>query len=559
MSAWPWPWASARLLREPARATTGGARRDLACACTPQKGSRDFDTCHSLGRADGMLLSLPADTLLLVLLPCDFDSLRAVLAASRQLRGAVLATLRASAWRRRRENEHALQRATWAAGEVTEACLGAFCGAVREVSLDGASAVACSGLHLKVWDADAASCSHSYAVDGRVEQVALRGSLVAYVSHYYTRVRLLDLASGRQRTLHGVEGRALSLTWAAQHLVLFVQPGSDDESARCRRWIRVFKVPLTNAMDEAIVELAAARLRPVNPADLDGPFTPNVHVAVHGRYLAAFNSQLSIELLSYPDLQHVRMLRFPSPAPAVRVSMYDRVLAMGEHTLVLGAASPKGILHLWDLSDDQLCTDPARTRLEPMAPARSWEPLQPAGRWPRTVSVSAIAMDRGVLAACVGRRGVNRSSEMCVVCVWDVVSGDQLREVELPSRTHAFFHRNVAVPHSLSEFGLRLDLQGSRIVLTARVQEGDWTEALQDGQPLVPPSSSSSDDSSTSAASRVPAPTANLRASATYAAGPSSVGRATRHSLLAAQKASQKAGSLLIVQEFGPEWLRTAY
>ena len=151
MSAWPWPWASARLLREPARATTGGARRDLAsCACTPQKGSRDFDTCHSLGRADGMLLSLPADTLLLVLLPCDFDSLRAVLAASGQLRGAVLATLRASAWRRRRENEHALQRATWAAGEVTEACLGAFCGAVREVSLDGASAVACSGLHLKV-------------------------------------------------------------------------------------------------------------------------------------------------------------------------------------------------------------------------------------------------------------------------------------------------------------------------------------------------------------------------------------------------------------------------
>ena len=136
------------------------------------------------------------------------------------------------------------------AGEVTEACLGAFCGAVREVSLDGASAVACSGMRLKVWDADAATCSHSFAVDGRVEQVALCGGLVAYVSHYYTCVRLLDLPSGRQRTLHGVDGRALSLTWAARHLVLFIQPlDSEHDSARCHRWIRVFNVP-HNAMDE---------------------------------------------------------------------------------------------------------------------------------------------------------------------------------------------------------------------------------------------------------------------------------------------------------------------
>jgi hypothetical protein len=44
---------------------------------------------------------------------------------------------------------------------------------------------------------------------------------------------------------------------------------------------------------------------------------------------------------------------------------------------------------------------------------------------------------------------------------------------------HAAFHRNVIVPHSLSHFGFRLALDGTRLALSADVAEGDWTEPIR--------------------------------------------------------------------------------
>lgn len=111
----------------------------------------------------------------------------------------------------------------------------------------------------------------------------------------------------------------------------------------------------------------------------------------------------------------------------------------------------------------------AVTRLMP--PADDDHDTTSATRTLRPGVVVCIASCRRLLAACVNRLGVY---------IWDAPAGRLLRKVELPSRTHTPFHRNIIVPHSLSHFGFQIALAGTRLALTADVKPGDWTALLDE-------------------------------------------------------------------------------
>jgi len=122
--------------------------------------------------------------------------------------------------------------------------------------------------------------------------------------------------------------------------------------------------------------------------------------------------------------------------------------------------------------------------------------------WRETVLETLRAMPKASAPAVCGWEEARCSQT--VVCIWDVHTRDQLRTIELPSRRHAHFHRNVIVPNSVSSFGACLAMDDYRIALSACCKEGDWQESIVDehGLPCL-------------------------------------------------------ATSLLVVQEVGPEWART--
>ena len=128
----------------------------------------------------------------------------------------------------------------------------------------------------------------------------------------------------------------------------------------------------------------------------------------------------------------------------------------------------------------------------------------------RMFAVGSLSLCRHLLAAWFRpvhnplRAWEEARCSQTVVCIWDVHTRDQLRTIELPSRRHAHFHRNVIVPNSVSSFGACLAMDDYRIALSACCKEGDWQESIVDehGLPCL-------------------------------------------------------ATSLLVVQEVGPEWART--
>ena len=128
-----------------------------------------------------MLSWLSVDLLNLVLLECDFGSLRALYASNLHVSAHAMAMMQSDEWRQRRtENEDALTLAAWTDGEVVEACMGAFDGPVQSVAIDGHRVVcssrshnraASNGLPLRTWqfrcfDAIDATETHHFGTAG---------------------------------------------------------------------------------------------------------------------------------------------------------------------------------------------------------------------------------------------------------------------------------------------------------------------------------------------------------------------------------------------------------
>lgn len=97
-----------------------------------------------------------------------------------------------------------------------------------------------------------------------------------------------------------------------------------------------------------------------------------------------------------------------------------------------------------------------------------------ATRQHRPGEILQISMSGPILAACINVRGIY---------VWDAPRRQRLRKIELPSRIHAGFHRNVIIQNSLYHFGFGLALHGTCLALTAAVKPGDWIEGLRQPQP----------------------------------------------------------------------------
>jgi hypothetical protein len=116
------------------------------------------------------------------------------------------------------------------------------------------------------------------------------------------------------------------------------------------------------------------------------------------------------------------------------------------------------------------------------------------------LTIGRVAMSGMLVAALVGRGHAWR--EHSCVCVWDSLTQQQLRTISLPSRQHAHFHPNVVVQYSVGSFGLHMALDEYRIALSATCKHGDWIEEADNGSPYA-------------------------------------------------------ATSLLVVQEFGPDWCRS--
>ena len=106
------------------------------------------------------------------------------------------------------------------------------------------------------------------------------------------------------------------------------------------------------------------------------------------------------------------------------------------------------------------------------------------------------------------------------VYCWDVNTRELLRKISLPSRSHPHFHPNVVVPNALSKFGYSLDLDDYRIAVSAEMRHrGDWREEVYD-----------------------------LQCNAMDGPDPRNV--------INEGPGTGPARSLLVVQEFGPGWLR---
>lgn len=94
--------------------------------------------------------------------------------------------------------------------------------------------------------------------------------------------------------------------------------------------------------------------------------------------------------------------------------------------------------------------------------------------------ILAAAMSRHCVAACFARR---REVAPSLVCVWDLQTRRLLRTVSLPSRQHVHFHPNVIIQNSLTAFGFHIALDDFRIALSAQCKQGDWREEV-DGWPF---------------------------------------------------------------------------
>ena len=168
-------------------------------------------------------------------------------------------------------------------------------------------------------------------------------------------------------------------------------------------------------------------------------------MVAHGHLLCAFNNwrkgTVLAELLSLPDLNHLMRLQQPNGTASLLMAPHSRILGLHGGTLVLGAAAPAGLLHVWDVSAHASGDGTTTSLTDLTAPSRSFAELQPTGRWPRDSVVAALSLQRSVVVACVASsdlRRTGREAERHVpwwaVGVWDVRTFAMLRDIELPDR-----------------------------------------------------------------------------------------------------------------------------
>ena len=418
-----------------------------------------------------MLTRLSADLLSLVLLDCDFDSLRALLATSSHISELAMAMMQSHAWRHRRaENDDALTLAAWTDGEVVEACMGAFDVDVQSIAIDGHRVVcssrgqnrgAANGLPLNTWqfrcfDAVEARETHRFGTagfpDGGGRPLDVCGSIVAAIVVPFREpsVRLFDVSSSVRQPAPG--GRRLATDAGAHthipvHLefvggllvVVLAQkdqmmhPSMVDHSFHHRGTIKLQTWDVRAAGD---AELETVLKSSAETRIIDVAWTrqgrPNTYGIKH-RFAVCGRSSLAVVLtdspalcvFSFPDLAPLREIAFTFDAflrpfradrcwPGHSLALDGTRLALGgQHAVLLfelGGGAGEG-----DGPGDVQCA-PAAIAL----PEDEDDDTTSATRSLPPATVVCVAMSRELLAACINLRGVY---------VWDASTRELLRKL----------------------------------------------------------------------------------------------------------------------------------
>ena len=424
------------------------------------------------------MLQLADDTQSLILAACDFETLQVVLCVSRRLHDSALTTIKSTAWRRRASNEEALQTAAWEDGQLTEGCAGAFRSPFMEsVDLDGSLAASCSSDgDIRVWDVESMACTMSARVTPLTPRtVALKGKRLAVATQ--EGILIYELAGDGDAARKRLDCTVRALTWVTTTSLVALS------SSHCYVW----HVSECNSSQVSAVDLLSIDAEIIDCQSAERPSwsaRESAGLAACGSMVAVRQGRL-VFLLSLPELVLVRSLVLeagPSGWVHPQGSFYHHIALSASH---LAVGTDSGEVHVWPIAllvdhlNDQANAvndgdhSSGEHRVDSACGAGCFTLVDPDHQpiFRRRPNRTMSLVMRGPLLATCSRDQVPR--------VWDVHSRRLLRIIDLPARSHAHFHRNIVVPHSIEQFGVRLAIDRFRLVLTASIKEGDWTERMQ--------------------------------------------------------------------------------
>lgn len=440
------------------------------------------------------LARLHDDLQRLVLLECDFDTLCTLLACCAAIGRCATATLRSQGWRAQLQNERALRLAAWSSDSIFEAVVGAFEHEVSGIDMHDRKVAAYNRKDsaVKAWDVATAALTLNLGFDSNVRMATTRNGLLAILGDRPTgaQAHIYDLAS--QGLVCSLGNDVESIAWAGCERASGASGGCGGEAAShhtqelivlssvssalagtavpaaARSHVQLWRVPHAGAAGrcaeascEGSVEEESEGLRK-NQKDshaeascegsvevgeswrsclalhVDGSTAAVLHTTacdpVHRR-----PPTLSIEVLLVPSLARLHTIH-------TSIAFFGpRCPPMAAHGGSIALAGAGAAVSVWALGAAAAGRGGAGATSSAVHAAAA--PPEPTTlcvvpehiRQNDQSVVAALAMHDGLLATTVvmprGRwRGVH---------VWDVSTRTLLREVALPERRHAHFHRNV--------------------------------------------------------------------------------------------------------------------
>ena len=374
-----------------------------------------------------------------------------------------------------------------------------------------------SSADLKVFSVNGAQAQCSHIIGSVLAPVALNGEFLAVrvCSPLRVGVEVFDLRAGsgestanNAATPHqltaGVslnhEGGVRHFAWAGALLLTTGVP-RDRPGACLHAWSVDRAGPSLSINRTASVELPSVRYAPILASERFALVQ-----------LKGTQGYSRIEVIGLPTLERLRSIKLGADR--------DRLVFSGTHLVERKESLGLVGVKLWALDD--ILASSSEAVPQPAADDSSEEEVVEAMHTlvpPKAglVGPKCTAISSSVVAASFCQ--VNSVHCWEVYC-WDVNTRELLRKISLPSRNHPHFHPNVVVPNALSKFGYSLDLDDYRIAVSAEMRHrGDWREEVYDLQ-----------------CNAMDGPDTRNVINEGPGTGP--------------------ARSLLVVQEFGPGWLR---
>lgn len=472
------------------------------------------------------LLAMGDDALRVVLLSCDFRSLRSLLATHRQFEALVDETLRSPIWRARPENSDSLNAAAWRGGEMSEGVVGAFgsnapgvkC-EISDISLDGplAACVSSKSRHIRIWNVESMQLEHVFAPRGecQFESVALnsRRRLLA-VASFNSRLVMYDLdATGapdraplqiRSDPHTNQQTYAQQLAWAGDYLVgLRTYPD---------RWTDFQGLAMLGEVPTPTVDLCVWRVPSDNPRNatqvshlewdlhLDDDPKPALSANALSEQAKAALSAAAHNTFAVDKTDGSRLVVLRAPTQGMHCEVYSvpdlmllRRIKMAwplQNSMHCGGTMRRDDLDFLDKRFGSrrlafsggflaIATQKRGVYLRSTEEKGGAWLLKPPGYEATALNPHAairVAMSGCMVAACFEG---NRSTSSCAgVYLFDATTRQCLRTLQLPERRQPNFHRNIIIQNALSHFGYTLDLEGSRVALGVRCCPGDWAEPV---------------------------------------------------------------------------------